>query len=750
MQLLTPAEQSLLATLQSSGSLTTEQQAQLTELLAKSKRGPLESLLMVLDEQLAIMAADLDQLYDDQFIETCAPWVIPYIGDLIGYQQIQGINAAVDDPRSEVAETISLRRRKGTALVMEQLARDITGWGAHAVEYFLTLADTQYMKHVRPHNDYSLNVRSWKPRFYQDSGFSVLPRKVDVRAPQAPGLPRPNISNVGIYLWSLGAYGITHGTLSAAAPTDGASCYRFSPLGVDMPLYHRAVSQGEQITEAATEINVPNVLARLPLCADLTKGVASSYYGAGASLAIYDVTDVSSGGTAQLLNPYQIQVANLSGLDGAWANAPATGSQYAVLLDPELGRLAVPAPGPSEPLRSFDASFCFGFNGAMGGGEYERQDSFLVQDPAKVYQFPDSTNPKMLHLADAIAYVITQLSVDGMAALEIASNGTQPYNASSTITLASVGNIVVDLPKGSTLEIRSQDGGRAVVFLDGELQVSGDANTTLALNGIVFAADATMLGGPAKAMVHLPSARPDTTTNQLASLNLTHTTLVPGWSLEPAGPSDASWQPTQTARPSILVEATGVTVSSSLSITGPILAETLATVSLADSIMDATSPTLVAYAATDGNSGGAPLTATGCTIVGKVHAQELTLISNCIFWAALASSDTWITSLIADRLQAGCVRFSYLPYEPITPRRFKCVIQAVAGAQPVFFTTQFGQPTYCKMWACTVAAIRRGADDGGEMGAFHFLLAPLRESDLILRLQEYTPVGIATGLVYNS
>jgi len=43
-----------------------------------------------------------------------------------------------------------MRRRKGTVLVLEQLARDVTGWGAHAVEFFRVLGDTQYMKHIRP------------------------------------------------------------------------------------------------------------------------------------------------------------------------------------------------------------------------------------------------------------------------------------------------------------------------------------------------------------------------------------------------------------------------------------------------------------------------------------------------------------------------------------------------------------------------------------------------------------------------
>jgi hypothetical protein len=34
------------------------------------------------------------------------------------------------------------------------------------------------------------------------------------------------------------------------------------------------------------------------------------------------------------------------------------------------------------------------------------------------------------------------------------------------------------------------------------------------------------------------------------------------------------------------------------------------------------------------------------------------------------------------------------------------------------------------------------------MGAFHFVLAPLRETDLRVRMQEYTPVGLEFGVFY--
>ena len=75
----------------------------------------------------------------------------PYIGDLIGYRPLHGVAAAIASPRAEVANTIAYRRRKGTAAMLEQLARDVTGWPARAVEFFEQLATTQYMNHVRLH-----------------------------------------------------------------------------------------------------------------------------------------------------------------------------------------------------------------------------------------------------------------------------------------------------------------------------------------------------------------------------------------------------------------------------------------------------------------------------------------------------------------------------------------------------------------------------------------------------------------------
>jgi hypothetical protein len=294
------------------------------------------------------------------------------------------------------------------------------------------------------------------------------------------------------------------------------------------------------------------------------------------------------------------------------------------------------------------------------------------------------------------------------------------------------------------VEIRARDGARPLLALDGEIRAFGGTDSTLILNGLLIAAAAPMVptAPGVTALIVLPANRPDGKANQLATLQLTHCTLVPGWALTTSGEpveKDAAVLVAQTISGQIAVQS---------SILGPIHAPELVTVSLADSILDATAADGVAYAALDGQSGGGPLTLTGCTVVGKVHAQELALVSDSIVWAWASAG--WLSGLVADRAQAGCVRFSFIPVNAITPRRFKCVERSLAGPAPVFFSFRYGHPAYLKMLASTDPSIREGADDGGEMGAFHFLLAPQRETDLEIRLEEYTPVGLNPALIYQT
>jgi hypothetical protein len=78
------------------------------------------------------------------------------------------------------------------------------------------------------------------------------------------------------------------------------------------------------------------------------------------------------------------------------------------------------------------------------------------------------------------------------------------------------------------------------------------------------------------------------------------------------------------------------------------------------------------------------------------------------------------------------------------------VVHGKGQPQPLIQSLRYGDPAYCKLFSVTDDAIRRGADDGGEMGAFHFVLAPLRETDLRIRMSEYMPVGLEFGLFYEN
>jgi hypothetical protein len=133
----------------------------------EERGGSLKEIISVIAEQISLLEENLEQLYDDQFIETCAEWVVPYIGDLIGVRVLDNLkDAAINKAikkglsrRAQIANTIAYRRRKGTAAVLEQLATDSTGWDARVVEFFQLIATTQYMNHIRPNNLSMANIK---------------------------------------------------------------------------------------------------------------------------------------------------------------------------------------------------------------------------------------------------------------------------------------------------------------------------------------------------------------------------------------------------------------------------------------------------------------------------------------------------------------------------------------------------------------------------------------------------------------
>jgi hypothetical protein len=114
---------------------------------------PLRALLALIEQELDLVEGDIEGLYENWFVETADEWVLPYIGDLLGTTALHSVESAgIFSNRAYIANTLRYRRRKGTAAVLEQLARDVTNWRARAVEFFQLLATTQHMNHTRLFN----------------------------------------------------------------------------------------------------------------------------------------------------------------------------------------------------------------------------------------------------------------------------------------------------------------------------------------------------------------------------------------------------------------------------------------------------------------------------------------------------------------------------------------------------------------------------------------------------------------------
>lgn len=161
----------------------------------------------------------------------------------------------------------------------------------------------------------------------------------------------------------------------------------------------------------------------------------------------------------------------------------------------------------------------------------------------------------------------------------------------------------------------------------------------------------------------------------------------------------------------------------------------------------------MAYAAPDDSGPGAAFISRTSTVIGKIHAREFGTVSNCILLARLSLADSWSAPVWTERKQTGCVRFSFLPFNSIAPRRFHCQPDSADSARrlsPRFTSLNYGQAAYGQLSMSTADEIRCGAEDESEMGAFHHLYAPQRDRNLRIRLREYLRVGLEAGLIYES
>ncbi len=653
----------------------------------KELDGPLKAILALIAEQVEVLEENFDQLYDDQFIETCAEWVVPYFGELVGNKGLVSYPGASFTERSQVANTISYRRRKGTAAIVEQLARDVTGWTANVVEYFQLLAGTQYLNHLRLNNLSVTGLRHWNELEYVNRPFDKLAHTLDVRNIESER-GRYNIPNIGIFLWRLESFSIT----GAPAFQVDQLRYKFDALGKDIDLYNHPVPEIE-ISHLADPINVSMPISRRDMY-----HFPERYYGPDQSVFIEGQPVVS--------------ICNLSDAtdgSGNWVNMPG----IHVAIDPVLGRIAFPA--SQAPTTTVLTNYYYGFSANIGGGEYARSATFMPLLP--VLQVPQQRA--------TIQEALNDLEATG-GVVEITDNSYYPETLS------------VRIAAGNKIEIRAQEKQRPVLVLADDMEITGADNAVFSLNGLLIS------GGT----IRLPELDTTGNGNKLSVLQITHCTLAP-----PASAAIGS-VPAQPAQPRLIVEIADVNIAIESSVIGCIRASDSASVSISNSIVDALSEEAVAFCGLNGlASYGSVLQIENSTVIGKVATRIMRLASNTIFNAAPALSFGDILPVAAQRLQEGCVRFSYIPPGSRVPRKFNCQPADDKDAKrirPMFNSLKYGNAAYCQLSRLCATEISEGADNEAEMGVFCNLYQPQRVSNLKTRLNEYLRFGLQAGIFYAS
>ncbi|MFO1339069.1 MAG: hypothetical protein U1F53_12740 [Burkholderiaceae bacterium] len=704
-----------------------------------AERGyPLKALLRVIAEQVNVVEDDIAGLYDNWFIETAQDWVVPYLGELVGYEPVAGAGLPADAPacenprvlvpRREVANTIRHRRAKGTLALLEELADDVAGWPARAVEFFKLLGRHQQLNHLYPGRHRVVDLRDVDALDRLDSPFDAIAHAVDVRrisSHRAPG--RSNIPSVGVFAWRLLSLPVSD-TPACCVEAVGPHCFSFSVLGQDAPLF-TAPQREPDASHIAEELNLP-----VPIRRQAFADAPGPYYGEGLSFSIR--ADGWAGAPGNTPVPLaQIVPADLSG----WTYEPPPNQ---VAVDPVLGRIAFP-PG-QLPRKGVRVSYRYGLPARIGGGEYERP---MVQPagPFTLYRVGEGEGFEFHRIGDALAQWRRDQPDDAVIELAHSAVYVEPLS--------------IELADGQSLQLRAAQRTRPVLrLIDWQTDLPDALSVTLGERSRISFDGLLITGRPLHLQGRPDGPRPGELCG--AEVAIRHCTLVPGWGI------DCDCEPRRPAEPSLEVYQLRAAVRISHSIIGSIriaedeVGQDPIPLDIHDSIVDATAPDRQAVGAPGDGIAHAMLTVRDTTVFGIVDVHAIVLAENSLFTACVNVA----------RRQIGCMRFCYVPCGCRTPRRYRCqpdgviaelrrrltdsdqLLEAIASEQlrlrPQFTATRYGTPAYAQLGAACAPEIAQGADDGSEMGAYHDLFQPQRTANLRARLAQFTPAGMQAGLIF--
>lgn len=720
---------------------------------AETGGGALRDLMGIIAGQAEAMEEDIGARYRNWFIETCDPWVVPYIADLLDVHLTHDVAANRALPqRAYVANTLAYRRGKGTLPVIEEVVRDTTGWITAAAEHMLDLSVTANMNHLRPDYPGTLDLRDAAQLGLLDGAFDPGPRTAEMRR-IADGGGRYNVPNIGLFIWRAEAFPL--GQVQARRTAGGgAGRFHLDPLRRDIPLCNTPESEAT-IDSLTREEHTPGLLRPLQLFLELEARRQAIADGSSTPTPRFFTDEPpfevwiaeNPGDPLGLVPVEEVMICHLGEMPGdptEWRRPPALAAYtpsdggapvdlpIRVGIDPVRGRAALPSGQGVDDLRLTHATLSMG---DIGGGPYDRSESLAEALGERA--------------VDWQALVSTRETADGLRVFATLQDAIAAWRglAAGQVGLICIGDNApfvedldgadrIEIPEGSLLVIAAADWpalpvpdgapgetARNVGIVDpsglrpalvGDVAVIGTAPAGSDLpGGLVI--DGLIVDGAIDVL--------DAAGEGLGSLRLAHITQTPPHAIGVGAENEALALDICRARTGIILAADDI---QRLAVTESVIAGDPA-IQLHDGEVLLERATLL-----------------GAVTVERIHA------SNTIFTQVA----------LARRSQTGCVRFSFVPPGSTLPRRYRCqpdialdgagpaeVPSILARMVPSFQSLDPAHYAYALLGPRAPTEILEGADDGAAMGAMGFLMQPQRRANAGLALDEYLRFGLEAGLI---
>ncbi|MCP3911610.1 MAG: hypothetical protein GY713_11705 [Actinomycetia bacterium] len=688
-------------------------------------RNQLRALVEVLGAQAAVLRRSADRTWDDQFIDLCDDWAVPYIGELVATRMLPALDSRAR--RIDVAKTIYYRRRKGTPRVLEELITDIAGWGGVVVEEFRRLGRTWHRFDQPPLERRgpftatppggTADLRSPFGAELAPGSFSEYSHTADVRRHQGTD-GRRSITKIGFHLYRLVSVPVfSMRPLPAGGVVAG---YTFDPLERDVPLFAGS-ARDEQwddwrpalpwevaspiscrlLNHAIYDVTPESIAAAivaLPSLSDQEKNdlrLLRSRVFASAGELHDAIAEADSGGTldtvavhqaveaasitddcgksallngsiaitddAGLIPPEQIIAGDLSN----W-RTPPTG--YRAIIDPARGRILFDHPQSRSPR----ADIRIGTVGAVGANPLPRA------------QLPASTQP-----------------IDSGGQLPALVDGGIAQIDDSLVYEPTAADVVAQ-----KLVLQAAEGERPFVGLDSDWVFSSVATSAeLTLDGL-------WLGGGNQVVL-----RGDFDTVTIRRCTFDAGTLAAGDGV------------------TLQVEANVARLIIDRSLMSRITIDAAAvvpTITITDSVVDGDDSDVSAGVAIAADR--STLDLRGVTVIGRIDALRM--------WAdeVLATGTISVTDT-----QTGCFRFSAAPDGSRLPHPYESTVTPPASP---FTTRAPGQPAYAQLRAGVGVDLARGGEHGSELGAYAHLNQPISYDSLRTKVEEYLPFGLVPYYVF--